>query len=257
MSEVHKTAIIEDGAELGVGVKVGPFCTVGPHVRIGVGTELISHVVLSGHTTIGADCRIFPFAAIGTDPQDLKYNGELSFVEIGDRNVFRESVTVNLATNGGEVTRIGDDCLFMACTHVAHSCQVGNGVIMANYAGLAGDVVVEDLAIIGGMTAVHQFCRVGTMCIVGGCSRIDQDCLPYMLVVGNPASTRGPNSVGLRRRGLESETRRIIKDAYKSIFRRGLSTTQAVEKLSAQYPGVPEVELILKYIAGSERGITK
>ena len=254
---IHSSAIIAQGAELGSDVEIGPYCVVGPHVKIGSGTRLRSHVVIDGCTTIGMQCNVFPFASIGTQTQDLKFKGGKTFVEIGDRTTLREYVTVNSGTHEGEVTRVGADCHIMAYSHVAHACRVGNGVIMANGASLAGEVIVEDQAGIGGMTGVHQFVRIGRLCFIGGMSRIAKDCPPFMLIEGNPAEVRGVNTVGMERRGIGSEAQRAIKQAHQILFRQDLSTRQAVDKIKAELQGGPEIEQLLAFIAQSERGILK
>jgi len=257
MTKIHPTAIIEDGAELGDGVEVGAYSVIGPNVRIGAGTVIHPHVVVEGITTIGEECKLFPFACIGTQTQDLKFRGGRTSVEISDRSTFREYVTVNAGTNEGEITRVGSDCTILAYCHVAHACQVGNEVIMSNGATLAGDVIVEDQAIIGGLTGVHQFTRIGRLCMVGGCSKIVKDCPPFMIVDGNPAQTRGVNVIGMERRGIEGSTREIVKKAYRTIWRKGLSTQHALEELEEQAASCPEVAHLVSFVKDSNRGITK
>ena len=257
MTTVHPTAVIGGGAQLGEGVDVGPYCVVGPDVRLGAGTRLLSHVVVDGHTTLGAGCTVFPFACLGTLTQDRKYAGGTTRVEIGDATTIREYVTVNSGTQDGEVTRVGSKCLLLAYCHVAHGCSVGNEVTMANGASLSGEVVVEDMVTIGGMTGVHQFVRIGRLCMVGGMSRITQDCPPFMIVEGHEARVHAPNSVGLERRGVDPKTRKLIKDAYKILYREELATRQAVEKIRAQLELVPEIEHLLAFIEKSTRGIVK
>jgi UDP-N-acetylglucosamine acyltransferase len=257
MSGIHPTAIVASGARLAADVEIGPYCTVGPHVQLGAGTRLVSHVVLDGHTTLGAGCTVFPFASIGTQTQDLKYQGETTFVEIGDRTTLREYVTVNSGTTAAELTRVGADCHIMAYCHVAHGSKVGNGVIMANGASLSGHIVVEDLANIGGMTGIHQFVRIGRLCMIGGMSRIVKDCPPFMLVEGNPAEVRGVNAVGLQRRNFSAEAQTAIREAYRILYREQLSTRQAVERIRAELKLCPELESLLAFIAASERGIMK
>lgn len=254
---VHSTAVVSPGAQLGEGVEIGPYSVIGPQVTIGAGTRLMSHVVLDGRTTIGRECTVFPFASIGTQTQDLKYKGGKTYVEIADRTTVREYVTINSGTNEGEVTKVGSDCHIMAYAHVAHGSVVGNEVIMANGASLAGEVIVEDQANIGGLTGVHQFVRIGRMCFVGGMSRITQDCPPYMIVVGIPAEVPGINSVGLARRGVPDESQALLKQAYKLLYRSGLSTRQAIERIQGEVTMCPEVEYLLAFVGKSERGITK
>lgn len=257
MTQVHSTAIIEQGAELDSDVEIGAYTIVGPHVKIGSATRVMPHVFLDGMTTIGANCTIFPFASIGTQTQDLKFKGDKTFVEIGDRTTLREYVTVNAGTCEGDVTRVGSGCLIMAYSHVAHQCIVGNDVIIANAGTLAGHVIIEDGAIIGGLCGIHQFVRVGRMSFMGGCSKATQDIPPYMLVDGNPATIRGINAIGLQRRNIPEQTRKILKDAFKILCREKLSTLQALEKIKTSLPQSPEIEHLVEFISKSERGIVK
>ena len=256
MTQVHPNAVVDGAAQLGQDVEVGPFCVIGPHVKIGDGARLLSHVVLDGHTSIGAGCSLFPFASIGTQTQDLKYKGGVTAVEIGAHTTLREYVTVNSGTEEGEVTRVGSGGHIMAYCHVAHGCQVGDGVIMANAATLAGHIVVEDFAIIGGLTGIHQFVRIGTMCIVGGMSRITQDCPPYMMVVGNPPQVKGLNSVALKRRGVTPDARRQLKRAMHILFKEGLATSQALGKVDAEVDACPEIDHLVAFVRESERGVS-
>ena len=257
MTGIHPSAVVHEGAQLGVGVEVGPFSVVGPHVRVGDGARIMPHVFLDGHTTLGEGVVVFPFASVGAQTQDLKFKGGTTYVEIGARTTIRECATVHSGTADGEVTRIGEGCLIMAYCHVAHGCRVGNRVIMSNAASLSGDVAVEDDAVIGGMTGVHQFTRIGRMAMVGGMSRITQDVPPYMLVEGNPAAAHGINSVKLQRMNVSAETQATLKKAYRILYRDGLSTRQAVERIRAELPGGPEIEHLLAFIEGSQRGILK
>lgn len=257
MMHIHETAVIGEGARLGAEVEVGPYCVIGPHVTVGDGTRLMSHVVLDGWTTIGAQCRIFPFACIGTQTQDLKYEGGKAFVEIGDGTTLREYVTVNAGTAEGEVTRVGSRCHIMAYAHIAHACQVGNGVIMSNATNLAGHIVVEDDVIFGGVSGVHQFVRIGTMCMVGGMSRITQDCPPYTMVVGMPAEVKGLNSVGLRRRDVSAEARSSLKRAFQILFREDRLTEDALKQIEAEVVPCKEVDNLVAFVRGSERGICR
>ena len=236
---------------------MGPYCVIGPDVKISGGTCLKTHVVVDGQTTIGSGCTIFPFASIGSQTQDLKYDGGETFVEIGDRTTLRESVTINSGTNEGEVTRIGSDCHIMAYAHVAHACRIGNHVIMANCATLAGDVTVEDHAVLGGMAGVHQFVRIGKLCILGGCTKVTKDCLPFMIIDGNPARVHGPNKIGLQRKSVDTETQRLLKQAYRILCRDNLSTRQALETIRNELNGCREIEHLLSFVEGSERGIIK
>ncbi len=257
MSEVHPTAILADGAKLGVGVRIGPYAVIGPNVEIGDAADIRAHVVIEGHTTIGEGCTIFPFACIGSQTQDLKYRGGSSTVSIGARTTLREYVTVNSGTHEGEHTSVGQGCHIMAYCHVAHACRVGDGVIMANGATLAGDVLVEDQAVIGGLSGVHQFCRIGRMCMVGGCTKVVKDLPPFMIVDGNPAVVRGLNQIGLERRGVGELERKALKEAYRWLYRKDLSTQQALEHIRTSLPGHAHVAHLLQFIENSERGILK
>lgn len=257
MTTVHPTAIIASGAVLGEEAVVGPYCVIGPNVRLGEGTELMSHVVVDGWTMIGKKCRVFPFASLGTQTQDLKYKGGRTFVEIGDGTTIREYVTINGGTNEGEVNRVGSGCLIMAYCHIAHTCAVGNGVIMANGASLSGHVLVEDQAILGGLCGVHQFVRIGRMAIIGGMSKVTQDCPPFMMIDGNPAVARGLNQVALKRRNVPEETRELLKRAYRLLYREGLTTRNALTRIRAELPGVEEIESLVAFVEGSERGIVR
>ena len=257
MMGVHHTAVVEDGAQLGEGVEIGAYCVVGANVKLGAGTRLHSHVVIDGNTTIGSGCEIFSFACIGTQTQDLKYKGGKTYVKIGDRTTLREYVTVNAGTNDGECTAVGNDCHILAYCHVAHACRVGNEVIMSNCATLGGDVVVEDQAIIGGLTGVHQFVRIGRLCMVGAMTRVSKDCPSFMIVAGSPAEVHGVNVVGMERRSLDKEARAAVKKAHRILYREGLSTRQALEKIRSETDSCAEVDQLLEFIEGSERGIVK
>lgn len=257
MTDIHPSAVVHPEAEIGDGAVIGPYCVVGRSVRIGARTRLLSHVVVDGTTSVGADCALFPFACVGTQTQDLKYRGGATFVEIGDRTTLREYVTVNAGTNEGEVTRVGSECHFMAHSHVAHACRVGDRVIMANCATLAGEVVVGDDAVIGGLSGVHQFCRVGCMCIVGGMTKITQDCPPYMIVDGNPAAVHGVNVVKLKRRGIPDEVGVRLKKVFRILCRDGLSTSQALARIKAEIEVCEHVGRVVAFVEASERGVVK
>jgi len=255
---VHPSAQVDSGAALAPGVVVGPFCVVGAGVRIGAGTVLHAHVVIEGPTTIGEQNRLFPFACVGMEPQDLKFRGEPTTLEIGDRNILRESVTVHRGTvGGGGVTRIGSDNLLMAGTHVAHDCHVGSHVIFANAATLAGHVTVEDGATIGAFSGVHQFCRVGRQAYIGGYSVLTQDAAPYVLTVGNRARAFGINVIGLERRGLPAATIQALKQAYRLLFRAHLSQEEALARVRSEIGAIEEVRVLAEFIAGSERGVIR
>ncbi len=258
MTKIHPTAIVDPKAELAEGVEVGPYATIGGDVQIGAGTVVRQHANIEGHTKIGEECQVFPFACIGMKTQDLKYvEGDITYVEVGNRTVMREFCTVHLGTKPGEVTRVGDDCLIMAYCHVAHGCKVGSHVIMSNLATLAGEVVVEDYAIIGGLAAVHQFCRIGTFAMIGGASKVRQDCAPFMITDVSSEDVRvgGPNIVGLKRHGFGPEVRSALKEAYRILYREGLNRTQALDKLQYEMNELPEVKRLIEFYRASQRGV--
>lgn len=257
MSKIHPTAIVSPGAVIGKNVAIGPYCTVGSSVKIGDDTELISHVVVDGNTTIGSGCRLFPFACIGMQTQDLKYDGGVTHAEIGDRTTLREYVTINTGTRDGEVTRVGSGCLLMAYCHVAHGCRLQDGVIMSNGTQLAGEVMVEERAIISGVVAVHQFVRIGTMAMIGGLSKIQQDCPPYMTTDGNPAEVRGPNSIGLQRAGVAAGTRLALKQAFRILHREGMATAKAITRVREEVEDLPEIRRVVEFYETSQRGVTR
>ncbi len=256
MRHIHPTAIIASGAHLADDVTVGPYAVIGENVAIGSGTIVQNHAVIDGHTTIGEQCEIFPFACIGMKTQDLKYNGGVTYLQIGDRTVLREFVTLHLGTKEGESTTLGSDCLIMAYCHLAHGCRVGNHVIMSNSAQLAGEVTVDDWAIIGGMSGVHQFCRVGTHAMLGAATLLRQDAPPYMITEGqDTVQVRGPNVVGLQRRGFTAETRSTLKDAYRILYREGLNRSQAIERITYEIPEIAEIQTLVKFYKESARGV--
>jgi UDP-N-acetylglucosamine acyltransferase len=256
MPQVHPTAIVDRTVTLGQGVTVGPYSLIQGRVVIGDGTQIGSHVVIKDFTTIGARCRIFQFAVLGEIPQDLKFQGEESQLLIGDDNTIREFATMHRGTaGGGGITRIGSGNLFMAYTHVAHDCQVGNGVIMSNAATLGGHITVEDHAILGGLSAVHQFCRIGRHAFIGGCSAVHRDVPPYAMAVGNRAKLVGLNLVGLKRSGFTDATLQPLKRAYELLFLSDLNQKEAMEQVRLQFPGVPEIEHLLQFLEASERGL--
>ena len=255
---IHPSAIIDDLAGIAEGVSVGPFCVIGPDVEIGAGTVIGPHVVIRGPTRIGRENRIFQFASIGEDPQDKKYQGEITRLEIGDRNVIREYSTVHRGTiQDKSVTRLGDDNLLMAYTHVAHDCVIGNGVIMANGASLAGHVTVDDSAILGGFSLVHQFCRIGRYSFSGMGSVISRDIPPYVMVGGSPTRPRGINSVGMERRGFDAESILQIKRAFKLIYKSRLKLEEAIESLAAMAEQSSEVIPVLEFLKQSGRSIIR
>lgn len=254
---IHPTAIVDSKAELGADVDVGPYCVIGESVRLGNGCRLISHVVIDGLTTIGPQNVFYPFACIGLQTQDLKYRGGKCYVEIGGHNTFRESMTVHAATSDGGKTVIGDHNNFLAYTHVAHDCRVGNHVIMSNVATLAGHVTVEDRAVIGGLAAIHQFTRIGRMSMIGGCSKVVQDVPPFMIADGHPAEVRVINKEGLKRGGVSEEVQSHLRTAYKILFRSGLKLSAAIEQVRKELPAGPELDHLLAFMTTSERGIGK
>ncbi|RZT89929.1 acyl-[acyl-carrier-protein]--UDP-N-acetylglucosamine O-acyltransferase [Azospira oryzae] len=255
---IHQTAIVHPGARLGANVSVGAYSIIGEHVQIGDNTEIGPHVVIEGHTTIGRDNRIFQFCSIGAEPQDKKYAGEPTRLEIGDRNVIREFCTFNLGTiQDGGVTRLGNDNWIMAYVHLAHDCQVGNHTIFANNAQLAGHCHVDDHAILGGFTVVHQFVRIGAHSMTGMGTILFQDLPPYVTAAGNTASPYGINSEGLKRRGFTSEAVMALKRAYRAIYKSGLTLEEAKAKLEADLAKHPEYQLLLDFLAVSKRGIVR
>ncbi len=258
MTSIHPTAIVSPKAELGKRVTVGPYTTIGDEVIIHDGVEIRSHCVIEGPTEIGADCKIFPFATIGLDPQDLKYKGERSYLKIGERNIIREHVTIHRGTEGGGgITRVGNDNLFMVGAHVAHDCQIGDHVILANVASLGGHVTIEDHATLGAHVGVHQFCRIGKYAFIGAYAVLVKDALPYATTWGDHARCYGPNFVGLRRKGFTEEQIRIIHRAFRLLLQSKLNTSQAVEAIRAELGGQPEIDYLLAFIENSKRGVAK
>ena len=259
---IHPTAIVAEGAVVPASCTVGPYCTIGSHVVLGEECELVSHVVLDGHTTLGKGNRIFSFACVGIAPQDLKYAGEPTRVEIGDGNVIREYVTISRGTKGGGgVTRMGSDCLLMAYVHVGHDSVIGDGCILANAATLAGHVVVEDFAVVGALCPVHQFCRIGRYSYIGGATTITQDVLPYSLTsVERNNHAYGLNKVGLQRRGFTAEELRELATAMRVLVSGKRNTTQAlavIHDMLAQGAGGEHVKYLAEFVAASERGVIK
>jgi UDP-N-acetylglucosamine acyltransferase len=257
MTQIHPTAVVDPRAEIGQGCSVGPYSIVGPGVKLGSDCRLYSHVVLDGLTSIGPRCEFFPFACVGLKTQDLKFKGGNCYLDIGSDNVFREHVTVHLATEDGGYTRVGSHNNFLAYSHIAHDCVVGNHVIFSNNGTLAGHVMVEDYAIIGGLAAVHQFCRIGTMSIIGGCAKVVQDVPPYMIVDGNPGVTRSVNKVGLERNGVSPDVQKALWKAFKIVFGAGLTVTNALDKVSHEVPPSKEIEHFIDFCRKSERGIAR
>lgn len=262
MARIHPTAIVDAAAELADSVEVGPFAIVGARVHVGEGTTISAHCVIEGPTTIGRDNRIAPYCALGGAPQDKKYAGEPTELHIGDRNNIREYCNFNRGTaQDGGVTRVGDDNWIMANVHLAHDCQVGNQVVMANYCALAGHVCLGDWVIVGGMSGVHQFCKVGAHAMIGFLSAVSQDVPPFMMVDGNPLAVRGFNIEGLRRRGFDAERIAAVKQMHRLLYRQQLSFEQAREaiaELAAEVPAAAaDVALMLDFLAGVSRGIAR
>lgn len=259
MTEVHASAIVEPGAKLGEGVRVGPFCTVGPKVVLGDGVELISHVVLAGDTSIGAGTRIYPFASIGNPPQDLKFKGEASRLEIGENNVIREYVTMNPGTEGGGLlTRVGSNCLFMVGAHVAHDCVVGDFVVMANNASIAGHVELGDFAILGGLAGVHQFVRIGHHAMVGGMTAVENDIIPFGSVMGGRARLSGLNVIGLKRRNFGRDDIHALRTAYRLLFAEEGTMAERLGDVAELYGENEAVMEIVNFISlESSRGLTQ
>jgi len=259
MTEVHPTAIISDTAKIGTDVKIGAYSVVGPDVVLGDAVELMSHVVVEGHTSVGAGTRIFPFSSIGHHPQDLKYRGEPSRLEIGERNVIREHVTMNPGTEGGGMlTKVGNECLFMVGAHVAHDCIVNNNVILVNNATLGGHVVIDDWAIIGGLAAVHQFVRIGRHAMIGGKTGVEHDVIPYGTVTGNRARLEGLNILGLKRRGFSRDEIHDIRKAYRLIFaEEGTMAERVADVVEDFSENEPVMEIVNFIRSDSSRGICK
>lgn len=257
-SFIHPTAIVSANAKIGADCHIGAFCVIGDEVSLGEKVHLESHVVIDGKTSVGDETRVFPFVSIGLAPQDLKYKGEPTATEIGKRNHIREFVTIHRGTSGGGgLTRIGDDNLLMAQAHVAHDCQIGNDVIMANAATLAGHVEIADRANVGAYSGVHQFCRVGREAFVGGYSVVVKDALPFAISQGNHAKCYGLNRLGMKRRGYSKETIEKLHHAYHLLLSSKLNTSQAVERMKEEISDCAEVDYLIEFIESSKRGVVK
>jgi UDP-N-acetylglucosamine acyltransferase len=254
---IHTTAVVHPKAEIGADCEIGPYCVVGEHVVMGPRSRLHSHVVIGGHTSLGPDNDIFPFASIGLQTQDLKWKGGLTRTEIGSNNTFREYVTVHSATGDGEVTVVGSNNHILAYCHIAHNVLMGDSVIMSNVATLGGHVIVEDHAVVGGLAAIHQFCRIGKMSIIGGCSKVVQDVPPFMLADGNPAETRTVNKVGMERNAISEEAQSALRQAFKILFREGLTIPNALARIEEDLPSLAEIKHLVNFVRTSERGISK
>jgi UDP-N-acetylglucosamine acyltransferase len=255
MASVHPSAIVHPKANVGADCEIGPYCVIGENVTLGEKCRLHSHVVLDGHTTIGKQNEFFQFVVIGNKSQDLKWKGGITWTKIGDNNVFREYTSINSATGDGEATQVGSNNHFLTHCKIGHNCNFGNHIIIAD-AAVAGHVLVEDYARIS-TCAIHQFCRIGTMSMIGGCSKVVQDVPPYMLADGNPAETRTINKFALERAGMSEETQAALRGAYKILFREGLTISNALVKIEKELPQLPEILHLVKFIRTSERGIGK
>src|ERR1043166_1986222 len=255
--QIHPTAIVDSKAALGTGTNVGPYCVIGAGVELGDNCWLQHHVTLQGPMRAGAKNKFYAYCSIGQQTQDLKYAGEPTFLEIGDENTFREFVTVNRSTKSDGKTRIGSRGNFLAYSHIGHDCNVGNEVVFSNNGTLAGHVQVGDNAVMGGLTAVHQFCRIGRFAITGGCSKIVQDVPPFMIADGNPAEIRGINLVGLERKNYAPERMKLIKEAFRLIYRSKYNTRQGVEAMRKELPSTEEISEIIQFLETSERGIIR
>ncbi len=255
---IHKTAIIGPLVKLGQNVTVGPYSILEGSVTIGDNAAIGAHCVIEGNTAIGSGSQVFTGAVIGSRPQDKKHRAEDQvYLVIGENNIFREYVTVNPGTTeGGGTTKIGDNNLFMACSHVAHDCAIGNHCVLANYVGLSGHVTIEDRAVIGGLSGFHQFARVGFLSIIGGCSKVNQDVPPFSMVDGNPATLRGLNVIGLKRANIPSETSMALRRAFKILFNSGLARGNAIAQVQEQMNGLPEIHRLIEFIQTSKRGIS-
>jgi UDP-N-acetylglucosamine acyltransferase len=256
MNKIHPTAIISPEVEIGDNVEIGPYAIIEGKIKIGDNCKIFPFAHIQGYTEIGENTKIFTGAIIGSVPQDLKYKGDITYLKIGKNNTIREYVTINPGTSVGEETIIGDNNLIMAYAHIAHNCKVGNNVIIANSGTLAGHVEIDDYAIIGGLVGIHQFCRIGKHSIIGGCSKVVMDIIPYIMADGHPARPYGLNIIGLKRRNFSEEKIKILNEAYKIIFKSGLNTSQALKKLE-EMNDCEEVKDIIEFIKSSKRGIAK
>jgi UDP-N-acetylglucosamine acyltransferase len=252
---IHRTALIDTTAQLGTDVSVGPYSIVGPHVTVGDRSALGAHVVLERNARLGEGVKVGHGTVIGSDPQDLKYKGEETWVEVGDGTIIREYCTINRGSTATGKTTVGERCFLMTYVHVAHDCVVGNDVIIANGVQMAGHVTVDDRAIISGVVPIHQFVRIGTYAFVGGASRVNQDVPPYTKAAGNPVHLYGLNSVGLQRAGFSPETKLALKRAYRLVFNSDLTVSQGIARARIELPQVPEVETFLSFIETSQRGV--
>ncbi|MEW6094932.1 MAG: acyl-ACP--UDP-N-acetylglucosamine O-acyltransferase [bacterium] len=255
--KIHPTAIVHPKANIADDVEIGPFSIIEQNITIGQGTKIGSHVILNGWTTIGKNCTIHMGCVIGHEPQIKGYEEKEAYCIIGDNNIIREYVTIHRGWKKGEITKIGNDNYIMANAHIAHNCEIGSGVIITNYTAIGGHVIVEDKAVISALIGIHQFCRIGTYAMIGGVSTVVKDVPPYMLTGGNPAIVHGINTVGLQRAGFAPDIRTNIKTAYKILYRSGLNTSQALEKIAQDIPSSPEIKHLIEFIKNSKRGICR
>ena len=257
MTRIHPTAIIEKGATIGEDCEIGPYCHIGPEVILGDRNVLSSSVVIMGKSEIGNENRIFSYAVIGTDPQDLKYHGEPTGLKIGDHNIIREFVTINRSNQEGEFTLVGNDNMLMEYVHIAHNCHIGSHCVVANTVQMAGHIIVQDYATIGGLTAIHQFVHIGTYAFVGGASAVKKDIAPYTRGQGNPYKTVGLNTIGLTRRGFSIEAQNAIMKVYKLFYSEGLNTSQALAEVETWSDLTPEQKVFVDFIRDCERGLSR
>ncbi len=257
MTRIHPTAIVSKKAEIAENVVIGPFSIIEDNVKINDGCKIASHVLIANGTELGKNCKIHNGAVLGTEPQDLKFENEKTFLQVGENTTIREYATLNRATTHSYYTRVGNNCLIMAYAHVAHDCQVGNNVVLANSVTLAGHVIIEDFVGIGGLTPVHQFVRIGTQSFIGGGLRIGKDVPPYILAMNEPLKFAGVNKIGIERRGFSPETISIIRQSYKIIYRQNNTVKEAIEKLSTEFSETPEAMHIVSFLKSSERGIIR
>jgi UDP-N-acetylglucosamine acyltransferase len=257
LPDIHSTALVSPKAEIGGSASIGAYAIIEADVKIGEGTVVQPFAVIKPGVTIGRNCKIFNNAIIGSNPQDLKFDDEKTFVTIGDNTTVREFATINRATTHSYYTRVGNDCLIMAYVHVAHDCQIGNEVVLANAVNLAGHVIIDDFVGIGGLTPVHQFVRIGAYSFIGGGLKIAKDVPPFILAMGDPLTYGGLNSVGLKRRGFSADTMSVLKKAYKILYREGLLLKDAIEKIDGDIKKSEEIERLLNFLRGSKRGIIR
>jgi UDP-N-acetylglucosamine acyltransferase len=252
---IHPAALVDPRARIGAGVSIGPNSIVGPDVTIGEETTIGGNCLIEGHTEIGSACRIFHCVVIGSEPQDTKYREEISYVKVGNGNTIREFATIHRATGEGESTLVGDDNLIMAYAHIAHNCMIGSNTVISNAVNMGGHVTIDDYAAISGLSAIHQFVRIGRHSYTGGGSRVPMDVIPYIKVAGNPPVVNGLNAVGLKRHGFAPETIRLLKQAYRLLFRSDMNVSQALERVRTELPDIPEIRHLIEFIETSERGI--